>query len=290
MMAKETRRNGEAPAVSVVIPAWRRPTFLGEAIRSAAAQRGARLEIIVVDDGSPHDIERALPDVACPIAYHRLRQNRGASAARNAGVKLARNEIVAFLDDDDVWLPNKLTRQLPLLERFEACLCGFRTLGGGRQKVHDLEQVTEDRLRRGNYLCGASGLVAWRRAMVSVPFDEALPKGQDWDVFVRLARLGPLGYVPEALFEYRRQSPEGITASSVASDPEVMRRMTRSLVKHREWLGERHFRRRMAGYCLSYLYKRPDFMSAIALSLRHAGVFATARTLAEKAIRAERSY
>ena len=290
-MTRSARGAGiEGQSVSVVIPAWRNPRFLRDAIRSTQVQAGVTVEVIVIDDCSPHDIKNAIADLDCPVIYHRHPENRGTGAARNTGVEMASHEIVAFLDDDDVWLQSKLAKQLPVLRNNGACLCGFQLPGSGRKTIHDITNVTEDLLRRGNYLCGTSGLVAWRETMLSVPFDEALPRGQDWDVYVRLAQAGGVGYVAEALFEYRRESPESITMSSLVSNPAALRGIAEALYKHREWLGENHFKRRLATYCLAYLYKRRDFMSAIGLSVRHAGAVATAKVLFEKVIRTERHY
>ncbi len=103
-----------APRVSVVIPAFNREGYLGEAIESVLAQGYPETEIIVVDDGSTDGtaaVASSYPDVACLRLRH-----RGQAAARNAGVAAARGELVAFLDSDDVWAPSKLAAQLAVLE------------------------------------------------------------------------------------------------------------------------------------------------------------------------------
>ena len=83
---------------------------------SALAQEGVDLEIIVVDDCSPTDLQPALAGFSDPIRYHRMERNGGANRARNEGVRQARGRYVAFLDDDDIWLPHKLERQRAVLE------------------------------------------------------------------------------------------------------------------------------------------------------------------------------
>ena len=100
------------PLVSVVMPVYNGERFLAEAIESVLAQEYRRLEIIVVDDGST--------DSSAAIAGARgvrcLRQpNRGVAAARNAGLAAARGTLIAFLDQDDVWLPHKLEVQVEFL-------------------------------------------------------------------------------------------------------------------------------------------------------------------------------
>jgi GT2 family glycosyltransferase len=110
----------EKPLVSVIIPTHNRADLLQEALNSVIAQEGLgksfAMEIIVVDDASsdstPETIRR-YPDVR----YIRLETNRGESGARNVGIAASRGKYVAFLDDDDLWLPHKLSVQVPVLEK-----------------------------------------------------------------------------------------------------------------------------------------------------------------------------
>lgn len=101
------------PLVSVVVPSYRRPQLLERAVRSALDQTVDDLEVVVVLDG-PHDAD---PTYDMLRSDHRIRilqlpQKQGANAARNHGVEAARGQWIAFLDDDDVWLPRKVEQQL----------------------------------------------------------------------------------------------------------------------------------------------------------------------------------
>ena len=102
------------PAVSVIIPAYNCSAFLPATLDSALAQTYHDLEIIVVDDGSTDDTPARLGPYFSRITYIR-QTNKGVSAARNAGIRAARGEFLAFLDADDVWVPEKLALQVPLL-------------------------------------------------------------------------------------------------------------------------------------------------------------------------------
>ena len=109
----------DKPLVSVIIPTHNRAKLLEEALASVYSQEGAgsefEMEIIVVDDASSDatpEIARRHPD----IRYLRLDKNRGVSGARNAGIKASTGKYVAFLDDDDVWIPYKLSLLVPILE------------------------------------------------------------------------------------------------------------------------------------------------------------------------------
>ncbi|MCM3906005.1 MAG: glycosyltransferase family 2 protein [Pyrinomonadaceae bacterium] len=108
-----------APLLSVVIPTWNRARLVCEAVESALSQRIGQVEVIVVDDGSTDDTANVLTrNFGSRISLLRLPSRRGVSAARNAGVRLATGELLAFLDSDDLWLPGKLDAELRVLERF----------------------------------------------------------------------------------------------------------------------------------------------------------------------------
>src|SRR5436305_2891507 len=100
------------PKISVVIPAYNSAETIAEALRSVLAQKFREHEIIVVNDGSPDKdkFERAIRPLLEDIIYIRQR-NSGAGAARNLGIEHARGEIIAFLDADDIWLPDHLAAQ-----------------------------------------------------------------------------------------------------------------------------------------------------------------------------------
>ena len=107
------------PLLSVVIPTWNRARLVCEAVESALSQRNGQVEVIVVDDGSTDDTANILTrNFGNRIHLLRLPSRRGVGAARNAGIRLANGELVAFLDSDDLWLPGKLDAELRLLEQF----------------------------------------------------------------------------------------------------------------------------------------------------------------------------
>src|SRR6185436_5460177 len=107
------------PLLSVVIPTWNRARLVCEAVESALSQRNGQVEVIVVDDGSTDDTAKILTrNFGSRIHLLRQPSRRGVGAARNAGIRLANRELVAFLDSDDLWLPGKLDAELRLLEQF----------------------------------------------------------------------------------------------------------------------------------------------------------------------------
>lgn len=118
--------------VSIIIPTYNREATIGAAVESALAQTHRPAEVIVVDDGSKDGTLAALQRYGDAITVV-SQANAGPSAARNRGVEAARGEVLAFLDSDDAWLPEKVARQADLLERagprMACCVCNASILG-----------------------------------------------------------------------------------------------------------------------------------------------------------------
>lgn len=104
------------PSVSVVIPVFGRETLIRDALESVFMQTYPVCQVIVCDDGSPKPIVNGIKPYISKIIYIRSEENNGVSAARNAGIKAAKGKYVAFLDSDDLWLPNKLSVQIKRME------------------------------------------------------------------------------------------------------------------------------------------------------------------------------
>jgi len=109
-----------SPLVSVVIPAYNCAPFIGESLDSVYRQTYRNWEVIVIDDGSTDETRAILAPHTGRIRYF-YQENRGTAAARNAGVRQARGELIAFLDNDDIWLPEKLERQVQVMQGSPEC-------------------------------------------------------------------------------------------------------------------------------------------------------------------------
>lgn len=283
--------------VSAVITAYNRSDYLFSALESVLDQDYPVEQVIVVDDCSTVDLKPVIARFEShqdynKIVYHRLLVNSGANVARNLGVKLATSEWVAFLDDDDIWLSNKIFRQVSDLrlvsKEFEpiATLCSSRFVDDQEiRKTPRVEFVSSERLKQGNPYCGASGFMVRRDIISEHTFDDSLPCGQDWDIFVRLSFLGNVRYVPESLYLYRRGSHQGLTTKAKNMTISEAEDRLASAYKHRTWLGEKHFRNRVAGQILSYVFHKQDKIKWIRKSIELAGLKATALVLLKKVMK-----
>ena len=212
-----------SPAVSVIIPAYNRANSIGQALDSVGAQTFTDVEVIVVDDGSTDgtaDLCEARGEARLRTLRHQL--NRGAAAARNTGVRAARGHYCAFLDSDDTWYPDKLTRQLAFLRerggRCKASCTGYRLLDTHGSRDYLPAPVERQRLLLGCDLSPGSTLLAERLVFARIgPFDEDLPRYEDWDWLLRYDRDYELALLPEPLATVHfspLRSAAGIEASA----------------------------------------------------------------------------
>ncbi|GAA5193587.1 glycosyltransferase family 2 protein [Ferrimonas gelatinilytica] len=262
--------------VSVVLTTYNRPERLAAAVASVRSQTFSSWELIIVDDASPCDYGPALAKLGVPHIYHRHEKNRRVSAARNTGVKLAQGEFVAFLDDDDQWLPQKLERQLAKIGLASLCLCGRQFVGSDLTVLHhDVEEISQSMLKHRNNFCGASGILARRDALLLNPFDESLVCSEDWELYYRFAQLGNIPYVAEALYLFNDGQHDRMTNAPLrVSHSEILRRLE-PISKHRASLGEASYRRKVAGTLLAYIADRPNKVRILRMTLRYAGWLAT---------------
>ena len=195
-----------SPLVSVVIPTYNRADLLQRAIRGALAQTYVHLEVIVADDASTDDTAAAVAGITdSRVTYIRHGANRGVSAARNMAIRAAKGELIAFLDDDDVWLPDKLEKQVPLfgLPQVGLICCGIEGVDreGRRQWVSRpyLRGHIYEALLFKNYFITSTVVV--RRSCLEEDhlFDEALTAHEDYDLWLRIAENWAVDYVPEVL-------------------------------------------------------------------------------------------
>jgi glycosyltransferase involved in cell wall biosynthesis len=202
---QDVRLDDVTPAVSVVIPSYRGGPYLREAVASVARQSIAHWEIIVVADGLTEDMSDLERDPRVRVIRQR---QRGCSVARNVGVAAARAELVAFLDDDDRMVDERLHAQMVAMKDENIVLCHSQIqLIDDDGVVYKAEHVQDyqylDLLRiQGTALLSASMV---RRSVFQEVggFSPLLRSGEDMDFMFKVAREGALCFLPEVLTEYR---------------------------------------------------------------------------------------
>lgn len=185
------------PLVSVIMPAYNAGRFLEAAIRSVLAQTLTDWELLVLDDGSSDDtlaIARSLAAEDCRIRVLPNEQNMGVARTRNRGFDLCRGDYVALLDSDDLWLPNKLERQLERMAQTGAdlCYCSYAIVDADGEKSRPdylvPEQTDFDKLLRENVI-GCSTVVLSRKVIESHRFETDFYH-EDYVLWLKLLRAG----------------------------------------------------------------------------------------------------
>jgi glycosyltransferase involved in cell wall biosynthesis len=242
------------PVVSVVIPTRNRVDLLRGAVKSVMQQSEDNFELIVVDDASSDGTPQYLAALAAADARVRVVRNAvplGGPQARNSGISSARGRWVAFLDDDDEWLPAKLSRQLQMLAADSsavACSCHYihrpdfgRSRVIGVPSVFALQQLLFD-----NPLGSASLCIGATPVLREIGgFDSRLHSGQDQDLWVRLFARGKVLVCAEPLVRYRSHAGPRIS-NDFGSQYAGARRF---YFKHRAAMDESVRRRRVAYSC-----------------------------------------
>jgi hypothetical protein len=189
------------PLVSVIIPTFRRPDLLIRAITSVLAQTYRNWEILVIDDNDPSsaargETEQVMAGYAADarIRYLRHEFNQGLPAARNTAIRASSGSLLAFLDDDDEWIPAKLERQVEAFGADQSVTLVYTgrritdTAGIVTRTVDaDPKGLIRDRLLEENWISTPSSVMVRRNALFAAGlFDPAMPSLEDWDLYLRL--------------------------------------------------------------------------------------------------------
>lgn len=205
----------EEQMISVVIPTYNRSKLLKRAVESVLNQTFKDFELIIVDDNSTDNTRETVMDLRkkdSRIKYFRHKNNQGGSAARNTGIKHAKGEFIALLDDDDEWLPEKLIKQMSLFEKLPAeygvVYCGCFYISEKNSKL--IKHITPrehgnvyEQMLEGCILASPTPLLRKECFSVSGLFDEKLNSSQDWDMWIRISKHFKFDFVPELLAIHR---------------------------------------------------------------------------------------
>jgi glycosyltransferase involved in cell wall biosynthesis len=198
------------PAVSIILPTYNRKRVISRAVQSVLRQTYQDFELIIVDDGSTDGTELLMEALTSEkIKYIRQTINRGVSAARNTGIRLAEGDYVAFQDSDDEWMPDKLEKQLECFAVSPPAVGGVFT---GTYVIRDGKTIYEpsasqamttydtifDLIRK--FIPAPAATMLKREALATAGlFDERLAAFEDHELFLRISKYYRFRYVPEPL-------------------------------------------------------------------------------------------
>lgn len=200
------------PTVSIITATWMRPHYIGMAIRSAINQTFEDWELIVIDDGSPDNTAAVIAEWQKKderIKYIRVARAGRIGVVSNAGLRLAKGEFIAILDDDDYWIDNrKLEKQVAFFREhpdYIACGGWFTVVNAKGEETGRIRKPTSDRAIR-RVMLSANGIAnstsTFRRVEAGF-YDESLPQFADWEFFLKLGTKGKLCNFPEYFLAYR---------------------------------------------------------------------------------------
>jgi glycosyltransferase involved in cell wall biosynthesis len=217
------------PVVSAIIPTYNRSHIICEAVDSALAQTYPHIEVIVVDDGSKDDTLVRLRQYGDRIRVV-SQANAGPAAARNRGIAVSHGELIAFLDSDDIWLPQKIERQVALLQRAgESVPCCLSNIlmkwKSGDLASFDialLKPSTEegvwlnaDEVLATRFVLFNQGIVIRREVLEKIGgFDESIRYLEDYELPLRLSLEGPWAFIETPLVVWRESLTNSVYKNS----------------------------------------------------------------------------
>jgi glycosyltransferase involved in cell wall biosynthesis len=212
--------NSNAPLISVIIPCFNAEKFLNETVKSVIAQTYFNWEMIIVDDFSTDrtfKLAKSIAEKEERIKCFRIEHSGLASVVRNFGSAKAKGEYLAFLDSDDIWVPEKLKEQINFIIRHKSCsLVYSMSLSFGDVNffsprfellplLHKASRTYDDLIEKGNSITCSSVLVKKDLFNAVNGFDENpdLKAVEDYELWIRLSRQTQIGFLPKILVKYR---------------------------------------------------------------------------------------
>lgn len=201
--------NVQPSLISIVMPVYNTGEILRETIDSVLAQTYVNFELIMIDDGSQSETSEIAKGYSDPRIRYYYQENRGMAAARNRGIKLSRGEYIAFLDHDDVWLPEKLEKQLAVFQADPSVGIVFSPVIFFDSRKTWLQSVPAKcnwkDLLKSNFIHTCSCVMVKRQLIVSADefFDPASVPADDYDLWLRIGQNSKIVCTPEALVRYR---------------------------------------------------------------------------------------
>lgn len=235
--------------VSIIIPTFNRRDYITIALDSVRVQTYKDYEIIIIDDGSSDDTKEVLKPYQENVRYF-YQDNRGIPATRNKGIREAKGDFIAFLDSDDHWLPEKLERQIECFSKHPhygmvATRCSCTTPEGKFLKKNRPGKsgwILTD-LFKANFIRTSSAMIKKECLEEIGLFDESLPECEEYDLWLRIAKQYPIGFIDEPLTVYT-DNPQGVSTDSLAGRLQRLKVLEKDYLK--ECIPQALYRKRLA--------------------------------------------
>ena len=203
--------------VDVVIPAYNAARYIAETLASVAVQGEVIAKVIVVNDGSNDGTADVVnefianhPEITIQVIH---KENAGLSAARNTGIRASTAPFIGLLDADDLWLPEKIRKQLSIFEQSHdeqlgLVYCAYAAISETSERLPNIKTITPTlqgkvykKLLLGNFISGSGSAVMIKKSVFDNVglFDEALRAGEDWDMWLRISKQYHVDFSPEEL-------------------------------------------------------------------------------------------
>ena len=207
----------DIPLISVIIPTYNRANLIKRSAESVLNQTYTNLELIIVDDGSTDNTKEVIASINDERVIYVKQENKGCCAARNNGINLARGKYIAFQDSDDVWLSDKLEKQIKkaIETNADVIFCKVFTFGNLRKRIQP-KQYKDGLLNKRELPVGICGQTLFGKAKVfsNNKFDTTLKGLEDFEILLRLIKKDYSIYcLDDALVEYYVQQ-DSITTNS----------------------------------------------------------------------------
>ncbi len=246
--------------VTCVITTYNRSSLVSRAIDSAINQTYPNIEIIVIDDHYSESYAEVREKYSQynNVRFFRNDKNMGLAASRNRGISLAKSPYVAFLDDDDQWLPSKIEIQVKFLtENPKYVACSSHHIESISKKVigPNIEHLEQSDIVCFNIIGPPSKLMIDSNK-VAISFDENAKHAEDWDFYIRLLKLGPVFMIKQPLIIYDTVHFGRMTTGFAKLTIEGIQAKAHMTYKNRALIGENNFKERMAEYYLNGIFQR----------------------------------
>ena len=259
--------------IDVIIPVWNRAHSVRQAIDSVLAQKlppDSALRVIVADDGSTDDLAGALQRYDARVSRVRHDRNRGAAAARNTGIAAADGDLLAFLDSDDVWEPDKLVRQIAFMRKhgYAASCTACHLVRAGQPGVvwphYETGSLSRADLIWGCFVSPGTTMICEPRVFSEIGvFDTDFQRFEDWDWLLRFAVRYRLGYLAEPL---ARREPSWFADAQQTLD--ALEKIDEKHYSALPGIARRHFRAALACEKSAAHYRQENWPAALGALLR----------------------